>query len=282
MKSLRNSLKLIGLAAIVTILAGCSPIALPGRSPAQSPDSEDPARLTVLAAASLIDVFQEIGAAFSVANPGSEVIFSFAGSQQLAQQLNQGAPADLFASADEEQMAIVAQSSRIVGARVRRFAANRLTIVLPSDNPGSLFTIQDLAQPGIKLIVAAPEVPAGRYTEQFFVNAANDPELGSAWVNLVGENIVSLEPNVRAVLSKIALGEADGGIVYNSDLTNYFPQRVDNIQIPAELNVRATYPIAVVKDGDQKELAQRFIAFLFDPEVQAILRRHGFESVAPQ
>lgn len=235
--------------------------------------------LIVFAAASLSEVFTELSHQFESNHPGTKVILNLAGSQQLAHQLNQGAPADLFASANERQMEVAISSGRIDPSSRRIFAQNRLVVVVPRNNPGDLKTFEDLAIPGKRLIIAAPEVPAGTYAQMVIKNISNDPRYGGGFYQAVFDNIVSYEENVRAVLSKIRLGEGDGGIVYLSDVMNQAAEEVNTLSIPDEFNILAKYPIALTNDSKQPELALEFIDFLLSRDGQQVLAEFGFTQV---
>lgn len=234
-----------------------------------------PAELNVFAAASLTDAFKEIGRSFEAAQPGTTVVFNFAGSQQLAQQIGQGAAVDVFASANLAQMTAVIEEGRVVSGAERIFAHNRLLVAYPAENPAGLASLHDLAAPGVKLVLAAKEVPVGRYSLEFLDKASQDPAFGPAYRQAVMENIVSYEQNVRAVLSKVVLAEADAGIVYGSDVASVATDEVGTIDIPDELNVIASYPMAVISDARQPELARQFVDYVLSSEGQAILERYG-------
>lgn len=229
--------------------------------------------LTVFAASSLTDAFTEIGAAFMQANPGVEVIYNFAGSSTLAAQLAEGAPADVFASANRQQMANAEAAGRI-GAAPRTFARNRLVLITPADNPANIASIDDLAAPDLRFVVAAPGVPVRDYTDLMLSRLAAFPAYGEAYREAVNANIVSEEDNVRQVLVKVALGEADAGIVYQSDVTPDSAVRV--FSIPGVVNSIARYPIAITNDTASPELASAFVDYVLSAEGQAILVRWGF------
>ena len=233
-------------------------------------------RLVIFSAASLTEAFTELAQTFEAEHPGVEVILNFAGSQQLAQQLAQGAPADIFASANERQMGAVIGAGRVNAGSQQLFAANRLILIFPSDNPAALQAISDLARPGLRLVLAAPEVPVGQYSQEFLDKTAADPAYGSEFAAGVQENIVSYEENVRAVLSKVVLGEADAGIVYQSDLNAETAATLGQIPIPDPLNTVALYPIAAISNSSQPELAAKFLNFILSPAGQAILAGYGF------
>lgn len=232
--------------------------------------------LTVMAAASLTESFTELGKQFESQHAGVTVQFNFAGSQQLVQQLSEGAPADVFASANAKQMTAAVDAGRVGAAAPRAFVSNRLVVILPSANPGGIASLTDLAKPGLKIVLAAKEVPVGQYSLDFLAKAAQDPAFGSNFQDAVLANVVSYEENVRSVLSKVALGEADAGIVYSSDVTVEASSQVRRIDIPDNLNVIASYPIAVINDSAHPELAQAFVDLVFSEEGQSVLQKYGF------
>ena len=230
--------------------------------------------LTVFAAASLAEPFTEIADAFESQHPDVDVALNFAGSQQLVQQIVQGASADVFASANRAQMDVVVQEGRIAAAEVQDFAHNRLVVIIPTDNPGHLEDLRDLARPDLKVVVAAPEVPAGAYALAFLDLAVASADLSPEYRVGVLSNVVSHEENVRAVLSKVALAEADAGIVYASDAAG--EPRVRMIEIPQSMNPEIMYPIAVLLDAPEAGLALTFVEFVRSTSGAAILLRHGF------
>ena len=227
--------------------------------------------IVVLAASSLTNAFTELAEAFMVQNEDVQVVLNYAGSSQLAAQLQEGAPADLFAPANVTQMARVIETGRINAGSETMFVSNRLTIIVPIDNPARIATLTDLAQPGVRLLLAAEGVPARQYTDEII---AGQP---APFQTQFYANVVSAEENVRQVAAKIALGEADAGIVYNSDVTPDLVARVGQIIIPDEQNVVALYPIAPLADAANPALAQTFIDFVLSPDGQAILAKWGFE-----
>lgn len=258
-----------------------TPAATTGTAPsaaAASPATAGQDELIVFAAASLTDAFEELGRNFEAANPGVTVTFNFAGSQQLAQQINQDAPADVFASANRAQMENVIASGEIISGTQRTFVRNRLVVIHPRANQAGLTSLEDLARPGVKLVLAAKEVPVGGYSLDFLRKASELPQYTDVYSETVLANVVSYEENVRAVLSKVALDEADAGIVYSSDVTLDAADQVGRIDIPDELNTLATYPIAPLNDRPQAALGQKFVEYVLSPEAQQVLVKYGFIS----
>ncbi len=270
------------LLALGLVLAGCQtrPSSARGTALLDCPGTGSKAcptgTLTVLAAASLSEAFAELASRFEAAHPGVRVALSLAGSQQLAQQLAQGAPGDVFASANTQEMDRVVQAGRVTAGSARVFAHNRLTVVLPRDNPAGLVRLQELARPGLKLVLAAAEVPVGQYALQFLEKASQDARFGPAFQGDVLTNVVSYEENVKSVPTKVELGEADAGIVYATDAASASAAQVSHIEIPEELNCVAEYPIAPLADAAQPALAQEFVRFALSPEGQQVLAKHGF------
>ena len=252
------------------------PAASPAASPAPVPFP--PGDLTVFAAASLTDAFERMQADLETANPGLAITNNFAGSQALVTQLTAGAEADVFASASQTQMGAAVEAG-LIAAEPVPFVQNRLAIVVPSDNPAGLTSPGDLDQDGVRLVLAQPEVPVGTYSRQAICQMGRDTgTYGEGFMEAVSANVVSEESDVRAVLTKVALGEADAGIVYVSDVTADVAGDVGIIEIPNAVNVVATYPIASVTGGDSA-LATAFIAYVLGPEGQATLADFGFDPV---
>lgn len=231
--------------------------------------------LTVFAAASLTDAFGDIATGFEAAHPGVKVVFNFGSSSTLAVQLAEGAPADVFASADDEQMGVARKAGRVVDP-IHVFAQNRLVIAVPADNPAHIQSLRDLAKPGVLLVVAAPDVPARDYTDRMLAQLAAVPAYGPAYRQAVIANIVSEEETVRLVVAKVALGEADAGIVYQTDITPDVARDVTAIPIPTVYNTLATYPIAVTNDTPHPELARSFAEYVLSADGQAALAHWGF------
>ena len=238
-----------------------------------------PTTLTVFAAASLSEGFTELGRQFEHAHPGVRVQFNFAGSQQLVAQLEQGAKADLFASADTRWMDELVAHDRVAGAP-RWFARNRLAVIVPATNPARISRLDQLARPGIKLVLGADAVPVGRYSRAVLERigaAAHDPD----YLRRVLANRVSEEESVRGVVGKVQLGEADAGMVYRSDVGAAVKRYVRVIAIPDSVNVVASYPLAVLRDAPAPELARAFAEFVCSAAGQKTLSAHGFMPATP-
>jgi molybdate transport system substrate-binding protein len=220
--------------------------------------------ITVFAAASLTDAFTDIGTAFTEANPDAKVTFSFDASSALVQQITQGAPADVFASADTSNMDKLTQAG-LNGSDPVIFATNLLAIIVPKGNPAGVAGVADLAKSGVKTVVCAPEVPCGKYAAQVFEAAG------------ITVTPVSQEQNVKGVVTKVTAGEADAGIVYVTDVTAA-GDKAEAVTIPADVNVVAKYPIASVKASTHADVDQAFIDFVLGPDGQAVLAEYGFKA----
>lgn len=236
--------------------------------------------LTIFAAASLTDAFKEVAAALATQDPALQARFNFAGSQQLAAQLEQGAEADLYAPADQRWMTYAREKSLVAG-NAPVFARNRMVVIVPLANPARIDRLQDLASRGIKLVLAAEAVPAGRYARDVLRNLSRAAGFASDYAERVLANVVSNEENVKAVVAKVQLGEADAGIVYRSDITSAVSAAVSLREIPAGHNVLATYSIALVRRAPNPQAARRFLDFLLSESGQAILETHGFVRAVP-
>jgi molybdate transport system substrate-binding protein len=240
---------------------------------AQNPVKDE---LTVFAAASLTGAFREIGNRFEAQHPGVTIRFNFGGSQQLVQQIVEGARADILASANVRQMTVAGKAGVIDTATIRTFARNVLVMAVPAKNPSRLRDLKDLAREGVKIVLADSSVPAGQYAVQVLDRCSGLAGFGSSFRHDVLKNVVSYEENVRAVLSKVRLGECDAGIVYASDIASDSSHDVLRIAIPDSLNVVAEYPVAVVKEGRSPRLAEEFLKYLLSPEASHILADYGF------
>jgi molybdate transport system substrate-binding protein len=259
-----------------TILLLTMLIACVSCSPRTTGEPAQTQTLTVLAAASLTGPFSELGRQLEAQYPYTKVEFNFAGSQQLAQQLSQGAPADVFASASQKNMEAVVQAKRVAKDAPQIFVKNRLVLIYPKKNSAGLAELKDLAKPGLKLVFAAQDVPVGQYSLDFLDKASKDPGFGAAYKAEVLKNIVSYEENVKAVYTKVALNEADAGIVYLSDISPDGAGQIGSLDIPDALNVIAGYPIAAITDSQHPDLAKAFIELVLSTSGQQVLQRYHF------
>lgn len=273
--------KILAITLVISLLAAaCTSAATP--APTTSTTTAAPAaeqKLTVFAAASLTDAFNEIGDKFKQQNPGATFEFNYAGSQQLRTQLEQGAAADLFASANTKEMNAAIQSGLVVSGTQKTFVRNRLALIVPKDNPGAITDLKGLAKPGLKIVLAAPGVPVGGYT--LIALDKMNADFGATFSQTVLANVVSQEDNVKQVVAKVQLGEADAGIVYTSDITPQVADELIRLDIPDKYNVLATYPIAVLKGARQADLAAKFMDYVLSSDGQAILTKWGFIPAKP-
>lgn len=243
----------VALIALTLLAVACG-----ATSDAASP-ADHPRELRIFAAASLTDAFTRLGDEFSSAHPGVAVTLSFAGSNDLVTQIGQGAPADVFASADTTDM----EKAGDLVDRPQTFAGNKLVIAVAPENPKGVTGLADLARKDLKVVLAAPEVPAGRYAREIL--AAAD----------VAVRPVSLEVSVKGVVTKVSLGEADAGIVYATDVAAA-EGAVDGVAIPDDQNVVAVYPLATLAASAHAEDARAFVDLVLSPEGQQILADAGF------
>ncbi len=277
---------LVFILIIILSLTGCSTMGVglqPGVevNPAEVPvvQSTIPAEhnLTMFAAASLTEALEEIGKGFENANPGVKMHFSFAGSQILRMQIEQGASTDIFASADHANMDLLVADSLLVSNSYQDFITNKMVIILPPGNPADVQTLNDLGNPHLKLILADPSVPAGNYARQVLVKMSEDSIFGSDFSRRVLANVVSNETDVKQVVTKVELGEADAGIAYVSDAMA--AQDLVTITIPEQYNIIARYPIAMLNNSHELKVAKSFIAYILSPAGQEVLSRWGFGTV---
>jgi molybdate transport system substrate-binding protein len=253
---LRSRIRLAAVLAVAAlVLAACGG----GDDKSSGGSSGSPNELKVFAAASLTAAFTELGQRYTSANGGTKVTFNFAGSQALATQIQQSAPADVFASADTTNMDKVKD---LVGTP-QSFASNLLAIVVEKGNPKGVKGLDDLGNSDLKVVLAAEDVPAGRYAKQVLDKAG------------VSVTPVSQEDNVKAVVTKVSLGEADAGIVYVTDVAAG-GDKVEGVDLPQTQNVLATYPIATVKAGKSQDKAQAFVDLVRSDQGQRVLEQFGF------
>jgi molybdate transport system substrate-binding protein len=274
--------RLRGFATILVIaalVAGCGAGATtpPGATSTDgagaAASSAPAAPLTIFGAASLKAALDRIKVAWEATNPGSTLTISTDSSAALETQIEQGAPADVFLSADTSNPKKLTDASLTDGPAVD-FAGNVLTIVVPPGNPANIESPADLAKPGVKIIAASDDVPISKYARQVVAKLANMPDATPGFEAAYAANVISKEDNVKAVIAKIELGEGDAGIVYGTDAKA--STRVSTIAIPADVNVPATYAGIVVKGSAHPTVAHAFLGWLAGADGQAVLRTFGF------
>lgn len=238
--------------------------AAPAGSPAADAPSTDEITgdVNVFAAASLTAAYTEIGDAFMVEHPDADVTFNFAASSDLVAQINEGAPADVFASADQANMTKLTDAGGAVG-EPQTFATNSLQIIVEPGNPKGITGVADLGKSDVLYVTCAPEVPIGKYAAQV---------LGNAGVTAMP---VSLEENVKGIVTKVTIGEADAGIVYRTDVTAA-GDGAEGVDIPADVNVEASYPIVATAEAPNPDGAAAFVEFVLSEQGQKILDSYGF------
>ncbi len=249
-----RALVVVALIAALALAAGCGSSAT-----AEDGEAAQELELTVFAAASLTDAFTELGADFTAAHPGVNVTLNFAGSNDLVTQIGQGAPADVLATADTGTMS---DAGDLVDDP-QPFAANKLVIAVAPGNPLGIRNLEDLSREDLKIVLAAPEVPAGKYADEILSRAG------------VKTEPVSLEVTVKGVVTKVALGEADAGIVYATDVAAAKGD-IEGVPIPDDENVVAVYPLATVVSSAHAEDAAAFVAFVLSADGRTVLEDHGF------
>ncbi len=271
---------------LATVLAACSGAATATPTPtAAAPTPTDPpasapassgatGSLTIYAASSLTAAFTEMKTAYQTANPGFTLTLSFGASSTLETQIEQGAPADVFASADTSNPQKLVDKGLAAGA-ITKFTGNLLTVIVPPANPGGVQSPADLAKAGLKYVAAGDSVPITKYATMLIANLARQAGYPAGFVAAVTANIVSREDNVAAVVSKIELGEGDAAIVYVTDAKTA-GSKVLTIPVPPAANVMATYGAVAVKASTNAAAAAAFITWLAGPDGQAILARYGF------
>jgi molybdate transport system substrate-binding protein len=226
-------------------------------------------RLVVFAASSLTDAFNDLERSFEAKNADVDVALSYGGSQLLKLQISEGAPSDVFASADEAHMQELVAAGRAAASQT--LAWNELVLVVPRDNPANIRELSELTR-AERLVIGAANVPVGAYTRALLSRAAQ--QYGAAFEREVLAHVVSEESNVRLVRAKVELGEADAAIVYRTDAAGSKDLR--QLPIPPELNVRASYPIAALSQAPEPALARRWIAYVLSAEGQSALGTRGF------
>ena len=231
----------------------------------------------MLAASSLTDAFGELAGRFEDQNPGVGVKQSFESSSTLLTQIQQGAPADVFASASEEEMDTAVKGNLTQG-EPEVFVKNREVVMVPKDNPASIEDFRDVGKPGVKLVLAEEGVPAADYALEILNKA--DEEYGSGFQKDVLSNVVSREADVRASVNRVVVGDADATFGYASDYTPDVRDRVEVVPIPPDLNIIATYPVAALRDAKEPDLARAWVDLVTSDEGQRVLEKWGFEPAA--
>jgi molybdate transport system substrate-binding protein len=230
--------------------------------------------LTILAASSLTDAFGQLGNTFEKQNPGTTVKASFGASSDLLAQIQQGAPADVFASAAEEEMN-TAEKDGLLSDKPEVFVKNREVIMVPKNNPANINGLEDVAKPDIKLVLAAKDVPAADYAVEILGKA--NKEYGPNFEKDVLSNVVSREADVRASVNRVVVGDADATFGYASDYTPDIRDKVKVIPLSPNLNIIATYPIAALKDAKAPALAKKWVDLVTSSEGQKVLKKWNFE-----
>jgi molybdate transport system substrate-binding protein len=264
---------------LVIVLVGCggSGSHSGGGNGGSGGGGEQGGTLTILAASSLTDAFAELGKIFEQQNPGTTVKTSLAASSELLAQIQQGAPADVFASAAQEEMNTAVKDGLVAG-KPEIFVKNREVIMVPKDNPANIKSLEDLSQPNIKLVLAAKDVPAADYALEILGKA--NKVYGPNFKQDVLSNVVSREADVRASVNRVVVGDADATFGYKSDYTPDIRDKVKVIPIPPKLNIIATYPIAALKDAKEPALAKKWVELVTSSEGQKVLKKWNFEPAA--
>ncbi|EFC85451.1 molybdate ABC transporter substrate-binding protein [Parafrankia sp. EUN1f] len=260
----RLAVPLVLVPALALLAAGCgsdddTATAAPSAS---ATASAEPHKITVLAAASLTETFTTLGKQFEAAHPGTTVTFSFAASSALAQQINSGAPADVFASASAKNMTEVVDAGNATGPTT--FATNSLEIAVPADNPAKIDEIGDLDEAGVKVALCEAQVPCG--------------VAATTVLDKAGEKVtpVTYGADVKAVLTSVSLGEVDAGLVYRTDVASADPKKVIGVEIPADVNAKTSYPIVALKESKDAETAKAFVDYVLSADGTKVLTEAGF------
>lgn len=269
MKKRAFPLLLLLIGSLLIAACGGTSTASSGSTPTAAPVT-----LNIFAAASLTKAFNLLETNYTKVHPTVTFKADYDSSSVLEQQLANGAPADVFASADTANMQKATAAGLVTSSQV--FAHNRLVVILPTSNPGHISTLKDLANPGVKIDVADATVPVGKYTLQVLANMAKSPDYGPAYAAAVTRNVVSKEENDAAIVQKVQLGEADAGIVYVSDINPATASQFTSITIPDTFNVIANYPIAALKNSAQSDEAQAFVQYVLSPDGQNVLKQYNF------
>lgn len=240
--------------------------------------ADQPKEITAFTAASLTGAFGEIGQMYKNES-NTSIAFNFDGSQVLRTQIENGAYADVFASANTKQMNALKNEGLMNNSSISIFTRNKLALIVPKDNPANIHNLTDLAKPGIKIFIGTKDVPVGDYAMQIINKLGNDSAYGQDYKKKVMANIISQETNVNYVVTKVALGEADVGFAYVSDITEELASKVDKVEIPNKYNVIAEYPIGILKQSKYPAEAKKFIDLVKSDKSTAILEKYGFSPV---
>ncbi len=240
--------------------------------------AQEPKELTVFTAASLTGAFGEIGKLYEN-ETDIRVVFNFDGSQALRTQIENGAYADVFVSANNKQMNALKNIGLMNNSSASIFAHNKLALIVPRDNPAGIANLSDLAKPGLKMVIGTKDVPVGDYALQIINKLGNDSAYGPEYKEKVLANIISQETNVNYVVTKIALGEADVGFAYVSDVTEELSSKIKKVEIPDEYNIIAEYPMGILEESRYPAEAEEFIDLVKSEQGRAILEKYGFAPV---
>ncbi|MBA7466730.1 Molybdate-binding protein ModA [subsurface metagenome] len=235
--------------------------------------------LTVFVAASLTGAFTDIDKAYEAQNANVRVDLVFDGSQALRTQIEQGANPDIFVSASTKHMQVLKDGGFMDNDTVTAFLGNSMALIVPSDNPAGITRLADLAKPDVKIVIGTKDVPFGDYTRKVLDKMASDPAYGETYREAVMANVISEETAVSSVVPKLMLGEADAAFVYKSDVSKDDRDNLIRIDVPAEYNVMATYPLGILAESSHKAQAESFIAFVRGPDGSAILTEYGFDPI---
>lgn len=273
MKNFKVALYVAILALLCLFGASCTPPSNSGETDSSS-DKEE-ITLTVFAASSLTAALTELGTLYEGQNEGVTIQLSFAGSQTLRTQIQDGAPADIFVSANWTQMEALLGSDQIRKESIVDFTNNTLAVALPASNDRGLETLDDLTEPDVKIVLGTEEVPVGNYARQVLEKLNSHPDLGTDYSEQLMTNVVSTEQSVRQIVTKVQLGEIDAAFVFVSNLVSAGDDVIP-ISIPAEYNVKASYYIAPITQRDNVDASVAFIDFLSTDEAKTILTKWGF------
>lgn len=241
-----------------------------------SAEETNQTELMVFAAASLTGVVGDLDTKFETSHPGVTVTANFDSSSTLETQIKEGAYADLFLPASAKNMDNLVKEEMIDAESVTPYANNKLAIIVPKDNPAKITGLADLAKPGVKIVSETSEVPVRKYTEQVLNKTLNSTDYGQSFVDGFRANIISEETNVAGATTKVALGEADAGITYYSDVTKDLADKIITIEIPEDLNVVAKYEAGILSESNNEELADEFIGLLTSEEGKTVLEEYNF------